>query len=159
MKTIVKDKIVAGVVSDTHGLLRPEVIELFEKVDIILHAGDVGNDKVLTSLEEIAPVIAVKGNVDEEGGLAGLPLSVNIKLGKCRVEIVHNIRDLNESSMKKNDIIIFGHSHKPVIEGKEEIILFNPGSAGRKRFSLPVSAGLLFIYKNEVKPELRFLNI
>ena len=154
-----KKNLIAGVISDTHGLLRPEVKKIFKKVDLILHAGDIGGETIIKTLEEIAPVIAVKGNVDYGTGLDKLPALRQIKIGKFNLGLVHNINDLKGSTLTNNDMIIFGHSHKPVIEDKKEAILFNPGSAGKKRFSLPVSVGLLAIEPDKIKPEIHYISV
>jgi putative phosphoesterase len=131
-----------GVISDTHGLVRPEVCEVFAGVDHILHAGDIGGEEVLVELGRIAPVTACAGNNDGwRCGAAGR--SARIALGGLRFLLVH-IRDDAAAQLRREaaDVVVFGHSHKPLDERSDGIWWFNPGSAGPRRFSLPVCVGL-----------------
>jgi uncharacterized protein len=131
-----------GVISDTHGLLRPEVLEAFEGVDHILHAGDVGSEEVLERLRALAPVTACAGNVDGfRCGSAGR--SARVALSGTRFLVMH-IRAEAEEALRRApaDMVIFGHSHQPLDERRDEVWWFNPGSAGPRRFSLPVCVGL-----------------
>ena len=140
-----------GVLSDTHGLLRPEALRLLAGVDHILHAGDVGSPDILTQLQSVAPVEAVRGNVDRGPWADALPLRRNISLDGVRVHLVH-IRD--EAEPKDAHIVVFGHSHQPLIETVDETIWFNPGSAGPRRFRLPISLGMLRIESGAARAEL-----
>ena len=132
-----------GVISDTHGLLRPAVLEAFRGVDHILHAGDIGGEQVLRDLAAIAPVTACAGNND--GWLCG-PAGrlARVELGGLRFLLVH-IRDDARERLREEpaDVVVFGHSHKPLDERVENVWWFNPGSAGPRRFSLPVCVGLM----------------
>ena len=131
-----------GVISDTHGLVRPEVNRVFEGVDHILHAGDIGGEEVLSGLAAIAPVTACAGNNDGwRCGPAGK--TARIALDGLRFLLVH-IRDDAAAHLQREpaDVVVFGHSHKPLDEREGGIWWFNPGSAGPRRFSLPVSVGL-----------------
>ncbi len=150
---------IIGVISDTHGLLRPEVKDVFKDVKLIIHAGDIGDAVIIKALEEIAPVIAVKGNIDQLSGFEELPVIRKMKIGAHNFTIVHNIIEYNQNHAGKRDVIIFGHSHKPGAEEKNGALFFNPGSAGKKRFSLPVSVGLLILEKNNIKPEIHYLDV
>ena len=132
-----------GVISDTHGLLRPEVRTAFAGVDHILHAGDIGGEEVLAGLRAIAPLTACAGNNDgfrcgEAGKVA------RVELGGKRFLLVH-IRDEAEAELRRGpaDVVVFGHSHKPLDETRGGVWWFNPGSAGPRRFSLPVCVGLI----------------
>ena len=132
-----------GVISDTHGLLRPEVAEVFTGVDHILHAGDIGGEEVLASLGAIAPVTACAGNNDGwRCGAAGR--TARITLDGLRFLLVH-IRDDAAKELRREaaDVVVFGHSHKPLDDRGGGVWWFNPGSAGPRRFSLPVCVGLL----------------
>jgi len=132
-----------GIISDTHGLLRPAVREAFRGVDHILHAGDIGGEEVLAELGEIAPVTACAGNNDGwRCGPAGK--MARVELGGLRFLVVH-VRDDARAELRRSpaDVVVFGHSHKPLDERDQEAWWFNPGSAGPRRFSLPVCVGLM----------------
>lgn len=132
-----------GVISDTHGLLRPAVREVFRGVDHILHAGDIGGEHVLAELSAIAPVTACAGNNDDwRCGPAGR--IARVELGGLAFLLVH-VRDDARALLRKApaDVVVFGHSHKPLDERDEHAWWFNPGSAGPRRFSLPVCVGLI----------------
>jgi putative phosphoesterase len=132
-----------GVISDTHGLLRPRVCEVFAGVDHILHAGDIGGEEILAGLGAIAKVTACAGNNDGwRCGPAGK--TARISLDGLRFLLVH-IREDAEGELRRApaDVVVFGHSHKPVDERRDGIWWFNPGSAGPRRFSLPVCVGLI----------------
>jgi uncharacterized protein len=132
-----------GVISDTHGLLRPKVLEVFRGVDHILHAGDIGGEEVLASLGAIAPVTACAGNNDGwRCGPAGK--MARIELGGLKFLLVH-VRDDARALLRREpaDVVVFGHSHKPLDERDQDAWWFNPGSAGPRRFSLPVCVGLI----------------
>ncbi len=146
-----------GVLSDTHGLLRDEVIEHLKKkrVSLILHAGDIDNGEVLVELEKVAPVIAVRGNCDREGRVRSLPLTEMVDLGNDTfVYLIHDISqlDLIPQSMGLS-MVIYGHSHNPSLEEKGNIYYLNPGSCGPKRFSLPISFATIQLESNEMQVE------
>jgi putative phosphoesterase len=131
-----------GVISDTHGLLRPEVFEAFKGVDHILHAGDVGGEEVLERLGALAKVTACAGNNDGfRCGKAGR--SARVELSGTRFLVMH-IRAEAEEELRRApaEVVVFGHSHKPLDEKRDDVWWFNPGSAGPRRFSLPVCVGL-----------------
>src|SRR5262249_23534289 len=138
-----KRKIITiGVISDTHGLLRPEAIKALQGSDFIIHAGDVGDPAILPELERIAPVTAVRGNIDTEDWAKKLPEATTLKVGGLTIFTLHNVEHLRIHSLESN-IVIFGHSHKPHNEVHDDTLFFNPGSAGPRRFKLPVSVGRL----------------
>ena len=151
---------IVGVISDTHGLLRAEAIEVLRCVDRILHAGDVGAPEVLEALARIAPVTAIRGNVDIEPWARGLPETEVVELGGATIYMLH---DLGRIDLKPEaagiDVVVYGHSHQPKMEGKNGVLYFNPGSAGPRRFTLPVSVGRLRIEKGKIKGELEELEI
>lgn len=141
-----------GVISDTHGLLREQVFELFENVDLILHAGDMGNADIVPSLEKLAPVKAVRGNVDK-GDWAQYPLTQTLDLNGLSIYMYHgHLEQTLDLSMF--DIVISGHSHQPVNETRSGVLYLNPGSAGPKRFSLPVSLAKLTLKNATAQAEL-----
>lgn len=141
-----KDNIDIGVISDTHGILRPEIFSLFSTVDHIVHAGDIGSRDIIEQLELIAPVLPILGNTDNPIKFPDLYDSAVLNTNHVSIYMIHNIltMDLDPKSAGFNAVIC-GHSHKPSIEVKKSILYFNPGSAGPKRFTLPVSAGILSI--------------
>ncbi len=139
-----------GVISDTHGLLRREVFDVFEKVDHILHAGDVGEPQVLIELEALAPVTAVYGNADSSELRARLPQVAHVELDGFDIVVTHGDQFGHPTPAKLHDafpraeIIVYGHTHKPVLELVEKTVtVMNPGGAGRARFSLKPSLGIM----------------
>jgi putative phosphoesterase len=131
-----------GVISDTHGLLRPEALAALRGVEHILHAGDVGDIAILDALREIAPVTAIRGNVDVAGACAELPATDVVELGGQLFYLVHSVHDLDINPKAAGvAMVVSGHSHKAKVEVKNGVIYFNPGSAGPRRFSLPVTVG------------------
>jgi putative phosphoesterase len=141
---------IAGVISDTHGLLRPEAVTALAGVDLIIHAGDVGRPEVLEKLESIAPVHAVSGNVDRPGWLPG---TCTVTAESARLYVVHRIGDLDVDSSGYH-AIIFGHSHHASIETRAGVLYLNPGSAGPQRFRLPVSLARLHVSGRNVSAEI-----
>jgi hypothetical protein len=135
-----------GVISDTHGLLRPEALQALQGAEHILHAGDVGDPQILTALAKIAPVTAIRGNIDEGGTCGHLPATELIVLGGRSIYMLHDVKklDLNPEAAGIA-AVVFGHSHKPTVEWRRGVLFLNPGSAGPRRFQLPVSVGWLHI--------------
>jgi putative phosphoesterase len=133
-----------GVLSDTHGLLRPEVLPALAGVDHILHAGDVGNPDILDALGGIAPVTAIRGNIDIYGPCVELPPTEAFELGGRLIYMVHSIADLDiVPNAAGVELVIYGHSHRPSVETRGGVIYLNPGSAGPRRFDLPVTLALV----------------
>jgi putative phosphoesterase len=144
-----------GVISDTHGLLREEVKSRLRGCEMILHAGDVGTPSVLTELGQIAEVVAVRGNVDAGPWAKELKKEEFVEANGHRIYIVHDLSTLSlDPAAAGIDIVIYGHSHKLAVEWKAGILYLNPGSAGPKRFHLPVSMALLRIGAENITPEL-----
>jgi uncharacterized protein len=144
-----------GVISDTHGLLRPEALEALKGVDLILHAGDIGNSQVLEALQSIAPVIAVRGNNDIGGWAAELPEWEVVEVGPVNIYMLHDVKRINLNPAAKGfQVVVSGHSHKPSVEERKGVLYVNPGSAGPRRFSLPVSVARLRINGESVIAEL-----
>ena len=144
-----------GVISDTHGLLRPEVMEVFNGVGLILHAGDIGNSEVLARLRTIAPVIAVRGNNDVDEWAKRIPESETARAGGVSIFMLHDVKDLkSKPSAEDFQVVVSGHSHKPSIEQRDGVLFLNPGSAGPRRFKLPISIARLIIQGSAVRAEL-----
>lgn len=135
-----------GVLSDTHGLLRPEALHALREVDHILHLGDVGKPEILDTLRAIAPVTAIRGNIDRSGPCSRLPATEAVELGGHLLYLVHALEDLDLNPTAAGmGAILFGHSHKPSIETRQGVLYLNPGSAGPRRFSLPITLARLRI--------------
>jgi putative phosphoesterase len=135
-----------GVISDTHGLLRPEAVAALRGVEHILHAGDVGDRAILDALREIAPVTAIRGNVDVSGACAELPATDVVELGDRLFYLVHSVHDLDINPVAAGvAMVVSGHSHKASVQVRDGVIYFNPGSAGPRRFSLPVTVGFVTV--------------
>jgi uncharacterized protein len=144
-----------GVISDTHGLLRPEAIEALRGVEHILHPGDVGDPSILDSLRNLAPVTAIRGNIDVDGPCSQLPATEVITLHGHTFYMLHDRHALDlDPGAAGFSAVISGHSHKPLIEWRKGVLYMNPGSAGPRRFSLPVSIGLLTIGADGLQPRL-----
>jgi uncharacterized protein len=135
-----------GVISDTHGLMRPEALAALGGVEHILHAGDVGDVAILDALREIAPVTAIRGNVDTTGACAELSATDVVELGGSLFYLVHSVHDLDINPKAAGvTMVVSGHSHKASVTVKDGVIYFNPGSAGPRRFSLPVTVGFVTV--------------
>lgn len=144
-----------GVISDTHGLLREEAISLFEEVDLIIHAGDIGNEDIIERLKNKAPVVAVRGNNDKGEWADKYSKTEVVEIGEVFIYILHDIKklDLDPKGAGFN-AVISGHSHRPSIVEKDKMLYLNPGSAGPKRFKLPISVALLNVYEDSVSGEI-----
>jgi putative phosphoesterase len=147
--------VLVGVISDTHGLLRPEAVAALRGVKHILHAGDVGDAAILDQLGKIAPVTAIRGNVDRGGRCGRLPETELVELGGQSIYMLHDRMTLDLDPVAAGiGAVIYGHSHHPAIEWAKGVLYFNPGSAGPRRFSLPVSVGFLEISDSGIEPRL-----
>ncbi|MGA3090250.1 MAG: metallophosphoesterase family protein [Terriglobales bacterium] len=152
--------VVLGIISDTHGLLRPEAVEMLTGCDRILHAGDVGIAAVLEELQQIAPVTAVRGNVDTAPWARALPIADVVEAGGVSIYILHDLAQLNlKPEAAGFGVVIYGHTHQPKTEQRNGVLYFNPGSAGPRRFRLPVSVGKLTIEAGQVHAEWAELKI
>ena len=147
---------IIGVIADTHGLLRPEVLELFREVALIIHAGDIGTPDVLSTLREVAPVRAVRGNVDKGAWAEALPETEVVECHDSFIYLLHDLKTLDlDPSAAGMQVVISGHSHQPAVSCKNGVLYLNPGSAGPKRFKLPITAALLRIEESGIlTPEL-----
>ncbi len=150
-----------GVVSDTHGLLRPEVLPALKGVERILHLGDVGRAEILDELRKIAPVTAVRGNVDCEGACARLPETEVVLVEERYIYMLHDVKTLHlDPAAAKFAAVLSGHTHVPNFHTKKGVLYFNPGSCGPRRFELPVTVGLLEVNaEGELRAEIVTLRV
>lgn len=147
-----------GLISDTHGLLRPEALRALRGSGHIIHAGDIGDAAILDALRAIAPVTAVRGNNDRERWARAIPDTALIELDGAGIYVIHNIAELAiDPAAAGLQAVVSGHSHRPHIERKNGVLYVNPGSAGPRRFSLPVSIGSLSIARGKVRARLSTL--
>jgi hypothetical protein len=149
-----------GVISDTHGLLRPEAVAALRGSQLIVHAGDVGRPEVLEGLRALAPTVAVRGNIDTQEWAATLPATEVVEAGKLLFWLLHDIAELDlDPAAAQFAAVIFGHSHKLSIEWRDGILFLNPGSAGPRRFRLPVTIARLEVSGAAVRPEIFELDV
>lgn len=149
-----------GVISDTHGLLRPEAVAALAGVDRIVHAGDIGSPDVLAALERIAPVAAVRGNNDRERWAAAIPETEVVEVGGVSLYVLHDLHELDLDPRAAGfAAVIAGHSHQPRLQEREGVLYLNPGSAGPRRFKLPISLARLTVAGPRVRAELVTLKV
>ena len=143
-----------GLISDTHGLLRPEALKFLRGVDHIIHAGDIGAPEILAELRKLAPVTVVRGNNDRERWAKSVPVTTLVELGGVTIQVLH---DLSELKRVRGRVVVTGHSHKPKVEERDGVLYVNPGSAGPRRFTLPVAVGELKISGTSVRARIKDL--
>ena len=144
-----------GLVSDTHGLLRPQACDFLQGSHHIIHAGDIGNPSVLQELAAIAQVTAVRGNNDTEQWAEALPANEWLQFGEVNIYVLHDLSELNiEPKAAGISVVISGHSHKPSIDEREGVLYINPGSAGPRRFKLPIAAAELEQLEDDARQRL-----
>jgi len=149
-----------GVIADTHGLVRPEAVAALVGAERIIHAGDIGCPAVLTALEAIAPVVAVRGNNDREAWAAAIPETAIIEVHSLRLYVLHDVKTLDFDLATAGFAgVICGHSHRPRLEQQAGIWFVNPGSAGPRRFSLPVTVARLYVQAGRLTAELVELHV
>ncbi len=147
-----------GVISDTHGLLRPEAIAALEGVQRIVHAGDIGGAEILATLSRIAPVTAVRGNNDREAWARKIEERAVLDIEGHRLLVLHDLEELEVDPARAGyAAVIAGHSHQPRIERRDGVLFLNPGSAGPRRFKLPISLAILSVSAQTLDAELRTL--
>ena len=153
-------EIIVGVISDTHGLVRPEAVAALRGSDIIIHAGDVGNPAMIDQLRGIAPTFAVRGNIDKGKWAAGLPMTELVEVGELRFFVLHEISQLDFDPVAAGiAAVVFGHSHLPSIETRHGVLFLNPGSAGPRRFRLPVAVARVSMSGQRLRPEILELQV
>ncbi len=151
---------VIGVVSDTHGLLRPEALRRLRGVDRIVHAGDIGTPEVLRALEAIAPVTAVRGNNDRGAWARALPETTTLTVEDARLYVIHDVKTLAVDPRRAAvAAVIAGHSHKPSVLDRDGVLFLNPGSIGPRRFTLPIAMALLTVRGAAVRARIVYLDI
>jgi len=154
-----KDTVTIGVISDTHGLLRPEVLDVFENVDRIIHAGDIGGESVLHELDHIAPVVAVRGNMDGDNWAFALKRTEAVEIKRSLIYVIHDLGRLDiDPEVSGCSVVISGHSHRPAVKKHNGVLYLNPGSAGPRRFKLPASVALLSLADERIEAEIVRLN-
>jgi putative phosphoesterase len=146
-----------GIISDTHGLLRPEAEQRLAGVDHILHAGDIGCPEITDALRRIAPVTAIRGNVDSAGWAREYPDTALLRLAGISIYVLHDLKTLQANPGAGIDVIVSGHSHVPKIETVGGVLYLNPGSAGRRRFKLPITLAMLEVTPEGIRPEIHDL--
>jgi putative phosphoesterase len=146
-----------GLIADTHGLLRAEAVQALGGVDRIIHAGDIGGPEVIEALRAIAPVHAVRGNNDRGTWGGELPPRLDLQLGGVRIRVLHDVKELDVDPDAGIEVVVSGHSHKPSVVRRQGILFVNPGSAGPRRFRLPVTLGYLTLAPGAVEAEIREL--
>jgi putative phosphoesterase len=146
---------VIGLISDTHGLIRPQALDALQSVDLIIHAGDIGKPEVIAALKTIAPVLAIKGNNDREAWAHRFSETKLVTSGNTKIFVIHNVKELDRDPAARGyQVILSGHSHKPSVATHDGVLFVNPGSAGPRRFKLPIAVGKLFIENNRVNAEI-----
>jgi putative phosphoesterase len=156
---MVKRDLIGGVISDTHGLLRPQAVGELRGSDIIIHAGDVGDATILEELRRLAPTHAVRGNVDH-GDCAALPATELVEIGEVLFFVLHDIAELDlDPPTAGFAAVVSGHSHRPSIETRDGVLYLNPGSAGPRRFKLPVTVARVHVSARDLRPEIVTLTV
>jgi uncharacterized protein len=151
----IESGIVVGVISDTHGVLRPEAIEALRGSEHIIHAGDVGSPEILAELSALAPLTAIRGNIDKGAWARKLPETEVLELGGISIYVLHDLAQLDLKPKAAGfSVVISGHSHVPKSETREGVLYVNPGSAGPRRFRLPISVGRLIVNHGGARGEI-----
>jgi putative phosphoesterase len=149
-----------GLISDTHGLVRPQALAALKGSELIIHAGDIGKPEVLMSLHKIAPVIAIRGNNDRDAWAKKIPDVLNVQINHLKIHVIHNVNELEADPITEGfRAIVSGHSHKPRVLTQEGILFINPGSAGPRRFKLPVTVGKLLLNRGTVRVKIVNLDL
>ena len=155
MNDTLHNPFVVGLIADTHGLLRPKALAALHGVAMIIHAGDVGRADILDMLQNIAPTVAVRGNVDRGAWAASLPETQMVEVGDVHIYVLHDVKSLNiDPAAAGVQAVIFGHSHWPGIEERNGVLFINPGAAGPRRFKLPVTVGRLTVADGRLHAEI-----
>jgi len=153
-------EILVGIISDTHGLLRPEALAALQGSQLIIHAGDVGKPEVLDALRGVAPTFAVRGNIDTQAWAAALPMTDVVEVGHTLFWVLHDISQLDiDPAAAGFAAVVFGHSHQPSIEHRNGVLYLNPGSAGPRRFRLPVTVARVRVAGSSIEPEIVQLDV
>jgi putative phosphoesterase len=160
IKPMTETELLVGVISDTHGLLRRVALAALHGSDVIIHAGDVGRAELIDELRAVAPVHAVRGNVDKGHWAMSLPMTAHVEAGGIMIHVLHDISQLDfDPAPAGFAAVVFGHSHKPSIETRGGVLYLNPGAAGPKRFSLPISVARVRVVGQRMHPEIVTLEV
>jgi hypothetical protein len=152
---MITNDLLVGVISDTHGLLRPQALDALRGSDLIIHAGDVGQPDLLEPLRALAPLHVVRGNVDHGAWAAALPMTARVEIGPHVFHVLHNIAELDlDPPTTGFAAVVYGHSHQPSIETRDGVLWLNPGSAGPRRFSLPITVARVRLAGGALHPEI-----
>jgi hypothetical protein len=155
VENLVGKQSIIGVISDTHGLLRNDAIAALRGSELIIHAGDIGKAEILNELKSLAPVFAVRGNIDTESWAQALPEFEVVEVGGFRVYVLHDIYQLDLKPERAGfAAVIFGHSHRPLIETRAGVLYLNPGSAGPRRFKLPITVARMKVHDSGISAEV-----
>ena len=149
-----------GVISDTHGLVRPEALSGLKNSELIIHAGDIGKPEVLAALKSIAPVIAIRGNNDHQSWAKKMPDIFQLNVNDVHIYVIHNVNEMEiDPAADGFSAVISGHSHKPAIVNHDQLLFLNPGSAGPRRFKLPVTVARMDIHRSQLRVKIVELKI
>jgi putative phosphoesterase len=149
-----------GLISDTHGLLRPQALDFLRGSDHIIHAGDITGPEILPPLQAIAPLTVVRGNNDRGAWAGAIPETALLHIGSVAIYVIHDLKELPiDPAAEGVRVVVSGHSHKPVCTERGGVLYVNPGSAGRRRFTLPISVGELLVEGSEVRVRLVTLHV
>ena len=149
-----------GLIADTHNLLRPEALAALQGVAHLIHAGDIGGPHILADLERIAPLSVVRGNNDQDSRADAIPERLTLRFGAIALHVLHDLKQLDiDPAAQGIDVVIAGHSHKPLHEKRNGVLYLNPGSAGPRRFKLPIGVGILHIEDGRARAKLITLEV
>ena len=152
--------ILVGIISDTHGLLRPEAVAALRGTDVIVHAGDVGNADIIEQLRRIAPLFVVRGNIDQGNWAARLPIREVVSIGELKFLLLHQVAELAlDPQAEGYAAVVYGHSHVPSMETRDNVLFLNPGSAGPRRFQLPVTIARARVRGRRIDAEIVHLPV
>jgi putative phosphoesterase len=153
-------EVLVGIISDTHGLVRPEAVRALKGSEFLIHAGDIGNPQVIEQLHEIAPTFVVRGNNDRGAWAADLPVTQVVEVGELLFYVLHEISQLDvDPAVAGFAAVVSGHSHQPSIQFRDGVLYLNPGSAGPRRFSLPVAVARVHVSGRQMRPEIVELRV
>jgi putative phosphoesterase len=153
-------EVLVGVISDTHGLLRPEAVRALQRSDLIIHAGDIGHPDVIERLRRVAPTFSVRGNNDKGAWAADLPLTEVVEVGEPLFYVLHDLSGLDlDPAVAGFAAVVSGHSHRPSIQVRDGVLYLNPGSAGPRRFTLPVALARVAVSGRQLRPEIVDLQV
>ena len=148
-----------GVIADTHGLLRPEALRALKNSELIIHAGDIGKPEVLQALRSIAPVLAIRGNNDRAAWARDIPELLDLHVNGIKIHVIHNVNELASDIANRFQAVVSGHSHRPSLDKRGNTLFVNPGSAGPRRFKLPVAVARVQIEGAEVRAKINILEV